>query len=61
MNQPSWYVLEQTDAFGVIKVRHLRDETGYAFDGVFIHMLFEERLLDPVLEAFVGEVDAKLI
>jgi hypothetical protein len=28
---------------------------------VFIHVLFEERLLDPVLEAFVGKVDAKLI
>ena len=61
MNQTSWYVLEETDAFGVIKVRNLWDETGDAFDGVFVHMLFEERLLDPVLETFVGRVDAKLI
>jgi hypothetical protein len=39
----------------------LWDKTGDAFEGVFIHMPFEERLLDPVLEAFVGEVDAKLV
>jgi hypothetical protein len=56
-------ILEETDVFSVIKVRDLRDsdKTGDAFDSAFIHMLFEERLLDPVLETFVGEVDAKLI
>ena len=47
--------------FSIIKVRNLWDEMGNAFKGVFIHMLFEERLLDPVLEAFVSKVDAKLI
>jgi hypothetical protein len=52
--------LEETDAFSVIKVRNLRDETGDAFDGVSILMPFEERPLDPVLEAFVS-IDAKLI
>ena len=51
--------LEETNAFSIIKVWNLRDETGDAFDGVF--MLFEERLLDPVLETFDGEADAKLI
>ena len=61
MNQTSWYVLEETNTFGVIKVRNLWDKTGDPFDGVFIHMLFEEQLLDPVLETFVGEDDAKLI
>jgi hypothetical protein len=45
----------------IIKVRNLGDETGDAFNGVFIHVLFKERFLDPVLKAFVGEADAKLI
>lgn len=61
MNQTSWYVLEETEAFSVIKVRNLGDETGDAFDGIFLHVLFGEKLLDPDLEAFIGEVDAKLI
>ena len=39
----------------------VRDKTGDAFDSVSVHMLFEVRLMDPVLEVFVGEVDAKLI
>ena len=30
MNQTSWYVLEETDAFSIIKVRNLQDETGDA-------------------------------
>ena len=51
--------MEETDAFGIVKVRNLWDETGDAFDGVFIHVPFKGRLLDPVLEAFIGEVDAK--
>lgn len=53
--------MEETDAFSIIKVGNLWDETGDAFDGVFVHMPFEKRLLEPVLEVFVGEVDAKLI
>ena len=61
MNQTSWYVLEETDALGVIKVRNLWDETGGPFGGVFVHIPFKERLLDPVLEMFIGKVDAKMI
>ena len=61
MNQTSWYILEETNAFNVVKVGNLWNETGDAFDGVFIHVPFEQRFLNPVLEAFVGKVDAKLI
>ena len=61
MNQTSWYVLEETDALGVIKVRNLWDETGDPFGGVFVHISFKEQLLDPVLETFVGKVNAKMI
>ena len=52
--------MEETDAFSIIKVGNLWDETGDAFDGVFIHMPFKETS-GSNLEAFVGEVDAKLI
>ena len=61
MNQTSWYILEETNAFNVVKVGNLQNKTGDAFDGVFIHVPFKQRFLNPVLEAFIGKVDAKLI
>ncbi|KAF8816107.1 hypothetical protein BYT27DRAFT_7209024 [Phlegmacium glaucopus] len=50
-------LLEETDAFSIAKLRDLENGTREAFDGVFVHMSFEERLL----EGFVDEVNAKLI
>lgn len=61
MNESSGFVLEESDALGVIEVRNGGDEARDAFRVVFRHVALEDPLLRPVLQPLVGKVDAELV
>lgn len=54
-------VLQEAKALCVVKVRHMWHKARDAFGVVLLDMTLEEALLGPVLQTFVGKVDAELI
>ena len=61
MDETAGLILQESQTFRIIKIRYLWDVASDALAVVLSDMALEQLLLNEVLEAFVGKVDAELV
>jgi hypothetical protein len=61
MDKPASIVCDESDAFGIVEISKGWTELLDAFSGIFVAMSVKDPSLDPVEQAFIGEIDTELI